>query len=74
MRAALSEHYGDASPGAAIRIATTDLESFHAELAAKNYKYAGPGIESQPWGKDMSVRDPFGNRLIFAQRSVVQDD
>jgi len=63
----LSEHYGDASPGSAIRIATTDLDAFHAELNAKKYKHARPGIESQPWGRDMSVKDPFGNRLIFAE-------
>ncbi len=24
-----------------------------------------PGIQAQPWGNDMSVADPFGNRLIF---------
>jgi len=23
------------------------------------------GIEQMPWGRDMSVRDPFGNRLTF---------
>jgi catechol 2,3-dioxygenase-like lactoylglutathione lyase family enzyme len=62
----LSEHHGDASPGAAVRVATTDIEAFHAELSSKKYKYARPGIESQPWGRDMSVKDPFGNRLIFA--------
>ena len=63
----LSEHYGDCSPGAAIRIATTDLDAFHAELTAKQYKYAGPGIDEQPWGREVSVRDPFGNRLIFSE-------
>lgn len=64
----LSEHYGDASPGAGIRIETPDLEAFHAELAAKQYKYARPGINEQPWGREVSVKDPFGNRLIFAER------
>ena len=29
------------------------------------YKNARPGIQAQPWGNDMSVADPFGNRLIF---------
>jgi len=65
----LSEHYGDASPGAAMRIDSTELDRFHAELAAKHYRYARPGIEQTPWGtKDMSVKDPFGNRLIFTSR------
>ena len=61
----LSEHYGDATPGGAIRIGTSDLADFHAELAGKQHKYARPGIDEQPWGKDMSVKDPFGNRLTF---------
>ena len=62
----LSEHVGDCCPGAAMRIETTDLDAFHAELAAKRYKYYRPGIEKMPWGtRDMSVQDPFGNRLTF---------
>ena len=62
----LSEHHGDCSPGAALRIETNELESFQRLLAAKQYKYARPEIEEMPWGsKDMSVRDPFGNRLTF---------
>ena len=63
----LSEHYGDASPGGAIRIDTADLEAFHAELTAKQYKYARPGINKQPWGREVGVKDPFGNRLVFAE-------
>jgi catechol 2,3-dioxygenase-like lactoylglutathione lyase family enzyme len=62
----LSEHHGDCSPGAALRIDTNDLDGFQAELASKRYKYARPGIEETPWGtRDMSVKDPFGNRLTF---------
>ena len=62
----LSEHYGDCSPGAAVRIETSNLDDFHAQLASKHYKYARPGIERMPWGtRDMSVKDPFGNRLTF---------
>ena len=62
----LSEHHGDGSPGAALRIDTSDLDGFHAELAAKRYRYNRPGIELMPWGtRDMTVRDPFGNRLTF---------
>jgi len=62
----LSEHHGDASPGAAIRIETSELDAFQAELIAKQYGFARPGIDEQPWGRDMSVKDPFGNRLIFS--------
>lgn len=62
----LSEHHGDASPGAAIRIETSELDAFQAELIAKQYGFARPGIDEQPWGRDMPVKDPFGNRLIFS--------
>lgn len=62
----LSEHHGDCCPGAALRIETQELEVFQQELAAKNYRYARPAIEETPWGsKDMTVYDPFGNRLTF---------
>ena len=64
----LSEHHGDASPGSALRIETGDLDALHAELTAKRYKYARPGIEDMPWGRDMSIKDPFGNRLTFWAR------
>ena len=62
----LSEHHGDCSPGAAMRIETSEIDVFQDELLAKGYKYARPGIEEMPWGsRDMSVSDPFGNRLTF---------
>jgi hypothetical protein len=38
----LSEHHGDCSPGAAIRIETDGLEVFQAELVSKHFKYARP--------------------------------
>lgn len=62
----LSEHHGDCSPGAALRIAVDDLDALHAELRAKPYANARPEIEAMPWGsRDMAVKDPFGNRLVF---------
>ena len=62
----LSEHHGDGAPGAAMRIETTELEEYQQQLLAKQYKYARPGITDTSWGsRDMTVNDPFGNRLIF---------
>ena len=62
----LSEHHGDACPGAAMRIETDDIEGLHAELIARRYGNARPELEETPWGsKDVSVKDPFGNRLTF---------
>ena len=62
----LSEHHGDATPGSALRIEVQDLGALHAELSAKAYKNARPGIADQPWGRDMEIADPFGNRLVFS--------
>ena len=62
----LSEHHGDACPGAALRIETDALDALQQELEDKPYAYARPAIEAMPWGsRDMSVKDPFGNRLTF---------
>src|SRR5687767_2633574 len=65
----LSEHHGDATPGGAVRIETDDVDAYRRDLLAKQYKYARPGAEDMPWGtRDMSVKDPFGNRLTFWTR------
>ena len=62
----LSEHHGDCCPGAALRIQDGDVGAYHAELAAKEYGYARPQVEEAPWGaREMTVKDPFGNRLVF---------
>ena len=62
----LSEHHGDACPGAALRIACADLPALHAELRAKVYGCARPGIVETPWEtREMTLHDPFGSRLVF---------
>lgn len=62
----LSEHHGDCSPGAAIRIEIEDIESFHAVLHSKEYYFARPGLETTPWQtKELTVIDPFSNRIVF---------
>jgi uncharacterized glyoxalase superfamily protein PhnB len=62
----LSEHHGDGSPGAALRIEVTDIEGLHQDLIAKRYAYARPGLEHTPWDtREITVTDPFGNRLTF---------
>lgn len=67
----LSEHHGDGSPGANIRVETTGLDALHAELIAKRYGYGRPGVETKPWGtRELTVHDPFGNRITFTQRSA----
>ena len=67
----LSEHYGDASPGAAVRIETTELDAFQQQLSGKKYRYANPGAPQEtPWGtRELTIQDPFGNKLIFSNRA-----
>ncbi len=65
----LSEHYNDCVPGGAIRIEVDSVDTLNSELNAKNYKYAHPGAGDTSWGmREMSIKDPFGNRLVFFQR------
>lgn len=62
----LSEHHGDCCPGAAVRIETDDLVGLQDELTNKDYRFARPEIDDTPWGtREMSIKDPFGNRLTF---------
>ena len=62
----LSEHHGDCSPGACIRIEVDNIELFHANLLSKKYKYSRPGIEITSWStKEVCVLDAFGNRIVF---------
>ena len=62
----LSEHHGDATPGASMRIAVDDVDALAAELMAKHVSHNRPQVHTQPWGtRDFTVTDPFGNRLAF---------
>ena len=44
VRLHLTEHHGDASPGAAVYIEIEDAVRFQQELLAKEYDYARPGV------------------------------
>lgn len=62
----LSEHHGDATPGAALRIAVADVEALCAELQSRPARHNRPEVQRMPWGtRDFTVIDPFGNRLTF---------
>ncbi len=67
VRVHLSGHFGDGTPGSAVIIEVDDVRALHDELSAKRYKHARPGVETQPWGLDLTVSDPFGNRITFLQ-------
>jgi uncharacterized glyoxalase superfamily protein PhnB len=62
----LSEHHGDCCPGSAMRIEVAEIEKYQKELVGKKYKNSRPELEDTPWGsRDMSIKDPFGNKLVF---------
>ncbi|WP_210516651.1 glyoxalase superfamily protein [Hymenobacter terricola] len=68
----LSEHHGDCTPGARVFIDDFQrLTAFHQRLLAKNYKYNKPGLYApfyDPTALEITVHDPFGNRLTFVER------
>jgi catechol 2,3-dioxygenase-like lactoylglutathione lyase family enzyme len=70
MRLYVSEHFGDAAPGAHIVFKVRHLRDYHAGLIAKDYRHARPGIE--PYiggGQSVSISDPFGNLIQFVEDS-----
>ncbi|MEX2453640.1 MAG: glyoxalase superfamily protein [Rhodospirillaceae bacterium] len=64
----LSEHAGDASPGAHAFVFMTGVDVLQTELTARDYRYMKPGTADQPWGRELRVVDPFSNRLTFCER------
>ncbi len=62
----LSEHYGDATPGAAVRIPVDDVVAYVASLP-KDYGNARPGVPREtPWGTlEITIAAPASNRLTF---------
>ena len=64
----LTEHHGDACPGASIMLRMANVQTYQERLVAKEYKYARPGCSATEWGTiEMPISDPFGNRLTFYQ-------
>ncbi|WP_323715676.1 glyoxalase superfamily protein [Paracoccus aminovorans] len=63
----ISEHHGDATPGSTVFVWMQGIEALHAELTARNYANNRPGIETAPWGRELQVIDPFGNRIRFCE-------
>jgi uncharacterized glyoxalase superfamily protein PhnB len=62
----LSEHFGDGTPGTNVRIECAGVREHQQTLLAKRYKNARPGVQEQEWGsREMSISDPFNNKLIF---------
>src|SRR5690606_36253380 len=67
LRLHLSEHAGDATPGSNMCVYMTGIHAFHAELIAKNYRYMRPGLEDEGTRLEVTVIDPFNNRIRFME-------
>jgi len=66
VRLHLSEHHGDGTPGSVVFIGIAGLDAFHAELKAKGSRAEiEPG--PSPDIRVLSLWDPFGSRLRFAE-------
>jgi catechol 2,3-dioxygenase-like lactoylglutathione lyase family enzyme len=63
----LSGHFGDATPGSAVRIETTPLAQYCLRFVGSTYKFARPGLPNdQTWGcRELTIDDPSGNKLTF---------
>ena len=62
----LSEHFGDGTPGTYVRIEISNVDEFQQQLLAKRFRHARPGVSDTPWNtREMTIADPFGNKLIF---------
>ena len=70
VRLFLSEHTGDARPDTLVYLRLSEIDTIAAEF--------GVVIEHQPWGREIELRDPDGNRLriagLFSDASVANGD
>jgi catechol 2,3-dioxygenase-like lactoylglutathione lyase family enzyme len=55
VRLYLSEHTGDARPDTLLYLRLLDLDAVAAEF--------GVPVDEAPWGRELELRDPDGNRL-----------
>ncbi len=63
----LSGHHGDATPGSAVFVRMHGVEMYQQELMGQDYKHGKPGMRDEPYGRVMTVTDPFNNRIHFCQ-------
>lgn len=66
----LTGHHGDGCPGSCVIFDVQGLKEYQESLLAKKYKHSRPGCEETEWGTiEMTISDPFGNRLTFSERT-----
>lgn len=68
MRLHLSEHHGDSVPGLRLFVPIHNIELLAEELDQHSCKYANPDLVQVPWGLELEITDPFGNRITFCRQ------
>lgn len=67
LRVHLSGHHGDGTPGSAVMVPVSDAAALLADLRRRGHPGQNPDIEDLPWGRQVALTDPFGNRLLFLE-------
>jgi hypothetical protein len=67
LRLHLSAHYGDGTPGTHLFLPIEGIDELRSELQDRNAVFSRPGIEVVPWGRVLTVIDPFSNHLNFTE-------
>lgn len=67
LRLHLTEHAGDATPGGNMVIYMKGIRAFQKELISKDYRYMKPGLEDEGTRLEVTVTDPFNNRMRFME-------
>lgn len=67
LRLHLSEHSGDATPGSTSCVYMRGIRKLHEELRGKQYRYMKPGLEEEDGRLEVTVTDPFQNRIRFME-------
>ncbi|MBX3572939.1 MAG: VOC family protein [Mesorhizobium sp.] len=67
LRLHLSEHAGDATPGCNMCVYMTGIRAFQKELIDKKYRFMRPGLEDEGTRLEVTVTDPFNNRIRFME-------
>ena len=63
----LSEHSGDVTPGSTALCYMIGVEALQKELIDKNYRFMKPGLEDEGTRLEVTVTDPFNNRIRFME-------
>ena len=60
----LSEHAGDARPGTLVSINVEDVDAAADAVGVTE-------IDDMPWGRDVEIADPYGNRLRIGTGAAI---